>query len=87
MELLEAHDPDGWTDLYAAVTAWGEARRRPEADRVLNAGCRFAAPLGPTGAGVEKELRQLAAWLDSLPPAPAVPAPDGAGTLAEPVRE
>ena len=86
-ELLQAGDPAGWTDLFAAVTAWGEARRRIDADRVLTAGHGFAASLGPNKANVEKELRQLETWLNSLPPVPAVAAPDGAATMAEPVRE
>jgi hypothetical protein len=86
-ELLQAGDPDGWTDLFAAVTARGEARQRAEADRLLTAGREFAASLNQDGANAVEELRQLKAWLDSLPPPPSVPTPDGTAALAEPVHE
>ena len=81
-ELLQAGDTDGWTDLYAAVTAWGEARRRSEADRLLVAGRRFAASLACGRADVEQELHHLEALLDSLPAAPPIRATDGTPTPA-----
>ena len=86
-ELLQAGDPDGWTDLFAAVTARGEARQRAEADRLLTAGREFAASLHQDEANVVEELSQLKEWLDLLPPAPSVPTPDRTAALAEPVHE
>jgi hypothetical protein len=86
-ELFQAGDPDGWTDLFAAVTARGEARQRAEADRLLTAGREFVVSLNQDEANVMEELSQLKAWLDSLPPAPSVPTSDGTAALAEPVHK
>jgi hypothetical protein len=86
-ELLQAGDPDGWTDLFAAVTAWGEARQRSDADRVLAAGRGFAHSLGDEKASVENELRRLEEWQDSLPAAPGPLASDGTAALPEPARK
>ncbi len=86
-ELLPAGDPDGWTDLFAAVTAWGEARRRDEADRLLTRARVFAAVPGAKLATVETELRRLEAWLDALPPVSTPALPDAASALVEPVQE
>jgi len=86
-ELLQAGDPNGWTDLFAAVTARGEAGQRAEADRLLNTGSELAAALNQGGANVVEELSQLKAWLDSLPLALNVPTSDRTTALAEPVHE
>jgi hypothetical protein len=86
-ELLQTGDPEGWPDLFAAVTAWGEARRRSDADRALAAGRGFAPSLGDEKAGVENELRRLEEWLDSLPAAPRPLASDGTAALTEPAGE
>jgi len=86
-ELLQAGDPDGWTDLFAAVTAWGEARRRDEANRLLTRGHEFVVVPGAKQAAIETELRRLEAWLDALPSAPTAAVPDAANALVEPVRE
>lgn len=86
-ELLQAGDPDGWTDLFAAVTAWGEARRRDEADRLLTRGRAFVAAPGAKQTAVGTELRRLEAWLDALPSVPTAAVPDAANALIEPVRE
>lgn len=80
-ELLQAGDPDGWTDLFAAVTALGEARQRSEANRLLAAGREFAARLGSMQAGIEEELRQLQIWLGWSAAPPTSPK-DGTPTLA-----
>jgi hypothetical protein len=85
-ELLQASDPNGWTDLFAAVTARGEARQRAEAERLLTAGREFAASLNQDETDVVEELTQLKAWLDSLPAAPPVPTSDRTAALAEPVH-
>jgi hypothetical protein len=80
-ELLQAGDLDGWTDLFAAVTAWGEARQRSEADRLLAVGVGFAASMGPEKAAIENELRKQVAWLDSLPFVPPIPPSEGTASL------
>jgi len=86
-ELLQAGDPDGWTDLFAAVTARGEARQRAEADHLLTTGREFAASLNQDDANVVEELGQLKAWLDSLPPVSSVRTPDGTAALADPLHK
>jgi hypothetical protein len=86
-ELLRAGNPDGWTDLFAAVTARGAARQRTEAKRLLTAGHEFAAALNQDEANIVAELSQLKVWLDSLPPAPSIPTSDRTAALAEPVHE
>jgi len=86
-ELLQAGNSDGWTDLFAAVTAWGEARQRSEADRLLAVGRGFAVAMGPDNEGVGNELHRLAVWLDTLSPASQVPPTNGAASLPAPIRK
>jgi hypothetical protein len=80
-ELLQVGDVDGWTDLFAAITAWGEARQRGETERLLAVGRGFAAALGSGKAKVEEELCQLEAWLDLLPFAPPIRPAEGTAAL------
>jgi hypothetical protein len=72
LELLSSSNADGWTDLYAAITAWGEAGARSEADRLLHKGREMAAWFRPGQENIEKELDQLEAWLDSLRVVPSL---------------
>jgi hypothetical protein len=78
LERLNAGKLDGWIDLFAAITAWGEAGRRTEADRLLVEGSRFASTYDKGRENLEHELQELKAWLDSLPARPPTAAPNGA---------
>ena len=58
LDLLRQGDADGWTDLEAAVTAWGEAGAKTEAEHVLDVGRQFAAALAHGRANVEGQLNE-----------------------------
>lgn len=66
LELLQKGDADGWTDLYAAVTAWGEAGARTEAEHLLSVGRQLAAGRAQGRANVEGQLNELEQWLNGL---------------------
>ena len=69
-DLLSAHDPDGWIDLFAAITAWGEAGMKGDAIRLIAHG-RQTVSLFPEGRkNLEEALGELQDWLDVLPGAP-----------------
>ena len=65
-ELLMRCDFDGWTDWFAAITAWAEAGSTHEAKRLLEQGRRFAASLEDGRGNVERQLDELDAWIGSL---------------------
>jgi hypothetical protein len=83
LELLDAGNLDGWMDLFAAITAWGEAGHRSEADRLVEAGRRFASACGDGRENLEGELRQYELWLDSLLPHLPLPAANGAQAVLD----
>jgi hypothetical protein len=69
-DLLSAHDPDGWIDLFAAITAWGEAGMKGDAIRLIAHG-RQTVGLFPEGRkNLEEALDELQDWLDVLPGVP-----------------
>src|SRR5688572_9508088 len=65
LELLNKGNADGWTDFWAAVTAWGEARAQKEAEHLLAAGRQFAAGLRQGRESVDVQLNELEQWLFS----------------------
>ena len=65
-ELLTRCDFDGWTDWFAAITAWAEAGSTHEAERLLERGRRFAKALEDGKEIVERQLDELEAWIGSL---------------------
>jgi hypothetical protein len=74
LSLLEARQEDGWLDLFTAVTAWGRAGEKAQANRLLAKGRRLAAGLGLGRGNVVAELRDLKTWLDQLPASSGRPA-------------
>jgi hypothetical protein len=72
MELLRTAQADGWADLYAAVTAWGDAGHRNEANALIEQG-RELLTLFPDGTqNIEQQLNELGAWLESLRVVPSL---------------
>ena len=65
-ELLMRRDFDGWTDWFAAITAWAEAGSTHEAERLLEQGRRFATLLENGRGNIERQLDELDAWIGSL---------------------
>ncbi|WP_437785659.1 hypothetical protein [Sorangium sp. So ce1097] len=70
-ELLSRHDADGWTDLFAAITTWGEAGSEPSAHNLLRFGERMAANFDGQDL-LLSELERLRIWLKSLHVVPAL---------------
>ena len=66
LELLGNRAADGWADLYAAITAWGEAGHRGDAERLVAVGRRRSALFGEGSQNILCQLDDLAVWLDSL---------------------
>jgi len=71
-ELLRARDPDGWIDLYAAITAWGEAGSSGDAKRLIQIGLGFAASFPDGRNNVEQQLEELKNWLPSIKVLPSL---------------
>jgi len=66
VRLLHEGEADGWADLYAAITAWGEAGHKGDAHRLILEGRRLSA-LFPNGRqNIERQLNELEDWLESL---------------------
>lgn len=80
-DLLVANDPDGWIDLYAAITAWAEAGARTDADRLISVGRRLAVKFSSGQCEIQQQLDDLACWLDSLRVVPSL------GDFSRPVPE
>lgn len=61
-------DPGGWIDLYAAVSAFGQAGERLQAERSMLRARELASQLPDRDAreGVTRELDAHARWLDEL---------------------
>jgi hypothetical protein len=70
-ELLSRQDVDGWTDLFAAITAWGEAGSEPSARTLLRFGERMAANFDGRDL-LLSELERLESWLKGLHVVPAL---------------
>jgi hypothetical protein len=66
IELLDQADSDGWIDFYAAITAWGEAGQKADADRLLQEGHRRAIQFPYGRENIDQQLNALRAWLNDL---------------------
>jgi hypothetical protein len=72
LELLEEGDPDGWVDLFAAVTAWAKAGCREDANRLVSAGRSTASQFGSGEATIHDQLDELEEWADELTTVPSL---------------
>jgi hypothetical protein len=63
-ERLAQNDSLGWSDFYAAVTAWGEADRFQEARSLVHLGIQRAGAFPAVHPQVIHELEALGHWLD-----------------------
>lgn len=70
-ELLGRQDADGWIDLFAAITAWGEAGSEPRARLLLQLGEQAARDL-EGGDTLLEEIDRLERWLGTLCVVPAL---------------
>jgi len=65
-ELLARQDPYGWTDLYAAITAWAEAGCINEAFKLVREGRDLSSSLPEGNENVDRQLAELDHWIASL---------------------
>ena len=65
-ELLAQHDPDGWIDWYAAITARAESGCLVEASGFVREGRALAAFFPEGRANIEGQLDDLETWVRSL---------------------
>jgi len=65
-ELLLRRDFDGWTDWFAAITAWAEAGRLRDARRLVAQGYHFVGSFVTARDDIEHHLGELDAWMGSL---------------------
>ena len=72
LELLAAGDPEGWVDLFAAITAWAKAGCREDADRLLAEGRSTASQFGSGEASIHEQLDELEEWADELTVVPSL---------------
>ncbi len=72
IELLEASRPDGWVDIYSAITAYGDSGRRQDAERLIKRGRTLADLFASGKENVVSQLNELAAWLDTLHVVPSL---------------
>jgi hypothetical protein len=70
-ELLDGVDPDGWIDLLAAITAWGEAGYHNRAYSLLQWAKEASAHFEGTASLLE-EIRNMEKWLAELPVLPTL---------------
>lgn len=70
-ELLDRLDADGWIDLFAAITAWGEAGSEHAARDLLRLGEDVADRFEGSDV-LLSELEHLKSWLKRLQVVPAL---------------
>ena len=66
IELLEAGQPEGWVDMYSAITAYGDGGRRRDAEKLIERGRMLAGRLVSGKENVVAQLDEIASWLDAL---------------------
>jgi hypothetical protein len=71
-ELLGRSDPDGWTDLYAAISARAEAGSRLEAYKLICYGRERADALPRGRENVLEELDRVETWVSELKVLPSL---------------
>ena len=79
---LDAGDLRGWIDLFAAITWWGQAGEKREAQRALEEGQTRASALQAGAEEILRELDELRRWLAKHPVVPSLA--DFAVTLPPP---
>jgi hypothetical protein len=72
IELLEQRNPDGWPDLFAAVTAWADAGRKGTALGLIRRGQRWTEGLVEGRDNVLAELESLRRWVNALVVVPSL---------------
>jgi hypothetical protein len=70
--LLHDREADGWPDLYAAVTAWGEAGCKRDAYRLIVEGRRLSALFPDGSENIQRQLDELEDWVQSLDVVPSL---------------
>jgi len=63
IELLEARDPNGWVDLFAAITAYADAGQIDRAARLVRQGHSLLEGFKGGRSAVLGELKEMEAWL------------------------
>jgi hypothetical protein len=72
LELLAKGDPDGWVDLFAAITAWAKAGCGEDSNRLVAAGRLAADQFGNGEANLHQQLDELQEWADGLKVVPSL---------------
>jgi hypothetical protein len=72
LQLLQDREPDGWADLYAAITAWGEAGHKSDAHRLIVQGQALSALFSEGRVNIERQLIELEEWLELLRVVPSL---------------
>lgn len=72
VQLLNDREPDGWADLYAAITAWGEAGRKGDAHRLIMEGRRRSILFPDGSENINRQLNELEDWVGSLDVVPSL---------------
>jgi hypothetical protein len=70
-DLFAAGNADGWIDLLAAITAWGNAGDRRKAVSLLDE-ARELASERPFIDKMDRQLDELGQWLQSQPDVPSL---------------
>jgi hypothetical protein len=65
-ERLDRKQTNGWIDLFAAITAWGEAGEKANARRLLRFGEQVAQQYEEGRESLLAELAELESWLLGL---------------------
>ncbi len=72
LRLLQDGEPDGWADLYAAITAWGEAGCKRDAHRLIDEGRHLSSAFPNGQENLNHQLNELDDWLESLSVVPSL---------------
>ena len=72
LELLAEGNPEGWADLFAAITAWAKAGCREDVSRLLAEGRSTASQFGSGEATIHEQLDELEEWADELTIVPSL---------------
>jgi len=72
LELLAEGNPEGWVDLFAAITAWAKAGCREDLSRLLEEGRSTASQFGSGEATIHEQLDELEDWADGQTVVPSL---------------
>lgn len=73
-ELFARRDVFGWTDLFAAVTYWGEAGERHRADQLLRQAEKYLQGFPEGTENLRQQLDELRTWFQGLRVVPSLDA-------------